>query len=280
MPALYAALTWWFTTGVILWLDRLPKRTFRYSMLIGTGVLIGALYGLNNVSNNNTISAAYCGFSCGILIWGWLELSFLMGFIMGPRRHACPAGCKGVRHFGHAIEAILYHEFAIIIAAGVVVAISWNATNRVGMWTFMVLWGMRQSAKLNLFFGVPNLGEQFLPPHLKYLQSFFNRRPLNFLFPVSVTVSTVLLVWVVQQAIAVNASDFASTGYSLLATLIALALLEHWFLVLPLPTETLWRWSMRADAARNKSAAIARDGRHETQNALASDACAITSRII
>jgi Flp pilus assembly pilin Flp len=89
-----------------------------------------------------------------------------------------------------------------------------------------------------------------------------------------------LLVWVVQQAVAVDASDFTSTGYSLLATLIALALLEHWFLVLPLPTELLWRWSMRADAARNKGAAITREGRHETQNALASDACAITPRII
>ncbi len=28
----------------------------------------------------------------------------------------------------------------------------------------MALWGMRQSAKLNVFLGVLNLGEQFFPP--------------------------------------------------------------------------------------------------------------------
>ena len=32
---------------------------------------------------------------------------------------------------------------------------------------------MRQSAKLNLFLGVRNLGVEFLPQHLRYLQSFF-----------------------------------------------------------------------------------------------------------
>ena len=29
------------------------------------------------------------------------------------------------------------------------------------------------SAKLNVFLGVPNLNEEFLPEHLRYLQSFF-----------------------------------------------------------------------------------------------------------
>jgi hypothetical protein len=36
---------------------------------------------------------------------------------------------------------------------------------------------------------------------------------------------------------------FQVTAYALVATLLALALLEHWFMVLPVPTEKLWAWS-------------------------------------
>jgi putative photosynthetic complex assembly protein 2 len=39
------------------------------------------------------------------------------------------------------------------------------------------------------------------------------------------------------------ADDPASvTGFALLAALTILALLEHWFMVLPLPDQKLWRW--------------------------------------
>jgi putative photosynthetic complex assembly protein 2 len=247
LPAVYAVVLWWFATGVILYLDRLPARTFPVSMIVATAVLGAALYGIGSSSNDQSVAGAYLAFTCAVLVWGWLEMSFLMGFIMGPRRHACPDGCAGSRHFGHAVQAILYHEIAIIIAAGAVVALSWNAPNQIGCWTFMVLWGMRISAKLNLFLGVPNLGDQFLPQHLKYLKSFFKRRPLNFLFPLSVTVASVLAVLILKEAGAADATAFEVGGYSLLGAIVCLAVLEHWFLVLPLSTETLWRWSMRAD---------------------------------
>jgi putative photosynthetic complex assembly protein 2 len=250
LPALYAVVVWWFATGLILYLDRLPARTFRASMLAATAVLGPALYGLADSSTDQSVAGAYIAFTCGILLWGWIEMSFLMGFIMGPRRRACPDGCRGTRHFGHAIQAILYHEIAIIIAAGIVIALTFNGANQIGCWTFMILWGMRQSAKLNLFLGVPNLGEQFLPQHLKYLKSFFNRRPMNFLFPVSVTAGSVLAVLIAQRALADDATAFDVAGFSLLGAMISLAVLEHWFLVLPFPTDVLWRWSMRQDERR------------------------------
>ena len=41
LPALYALFVWWFSTGLIIWLDSLPPRTFRWSMLGGTA-LFGA----------------------------------------------------------------------------------------------------------------------------------------------------------------------------------------------------------------------------------------------
>jgi hypothetical protein len=36
---LFTALCWWLGTGVILWLDRLPARSFRFS-LAGWSVLL------------------------------------------------------------------------------------------------------------------------------------------------------------------------------------------------------------------------------------------------
>jgi hypothetical protein len=35
-------------------------------------------------------------------------------------------------------------------------------------------------------------------------------------------------------------------GFALLTAMTALALLEHWLMVLPLPDEKLWRWMLPA----------------------------------
>ena len=75
-----------------------------------------------------------------------------------------------------------------------VFAVSWDKPNQTGWWTYLVLWSMRLSAKLNLFLGVRNLSENFLPAHLAYLQSYFTRRSWNWLMPVSVTAATAVLV--------------------------------------------------------------------------------------
>ena len=39
LPVLYALFVWWFSTGVIIYLDGLPVRTFRWSMLGATATL-------------------------------------------------------------------------------------------------------------------------------------------------------------------------------------------------------------------------------------------------
>ena len=39
LPVLYALFVWWFSTGLILWLDGLPRRTFRWSLLGATRAL-------------------------------------------------------------------------------------------------------------------------------------------------------------------------------------------------------------------------------------------------
>jgi putative photosynthetic complex assembly protein 2 len=71
---------------------------------------------------------------------------------------------------------------------------------------------------------------------------------MNFLFPLSVSASTVVTVLLVQKFAAADGA-FQTTSYALLTSLLALAVIEHWFMVLPLPSERLWNWALKADRA-------------------------------
>jgi putative photosynthetic complex assembly protein 2 len=249
LPALYVLLLWWGSTGLILLLDGLPRRTFRWSMLGVTLLALAAAWGLAATSGQATVAGAYIAFTCSLVVWGWHEASFLLGYVTGPRKTPCPAGCAGWRHFGHAAGTVMHHELAIAATAVALVALTWGEPNQVGTWTFMVLWWMRLSAKLNVYFGVPNLSEEFLPDHLAYLKSFFGRKPMNLLFPVSVTAGTVATVLLATAALAPGTPAAEAVGLTLLATLLALAVLEHWFLVLPVPDAALWSWGLSSREA-------------------------------
>ncbi|MBS0579142.1 MAG: DUF3623 domain-containing protein [Proteobacteria bacterium] len=244
-----ALLIWWLGTGVILYLVARGPRAAPRSMAGATLVLVAALIGISRLRDEVSVAAAYGGFACSVAVWGWLEMSFLFGYVTGTRRHPCPIHCAGPRHFVHAVQAIIWHELAIVVLAAVVFVLDWPGANRVALWTLLILWGMRESAKLNLFLGVRNLSEELLPVHLRYLRGFFRRRPLNFLFPLSVTASAVLLTLLVQKILAPAASEFQVVSYTLLASMTALGLLEHWALVLPFSQNALWGWSLRAREA-------------------------------
>jgi len=108
---------------------------------------------------------------------------------------------------------------------------------------------MRTSAKLNPFLGVRNTGEEFLPPHLAYLASFFRRRPMNWLMPFSIAIPAAIAGALIAPAFAAGASAFDVAGRLLAGSLLILAIAEHAFLVLPLPATALWNWSLRDRAA-------------------------------
>jgi putative photosynthetic complex assembly protein 2 len=244
-PMAYAVLVWWITTGMILFLNGLPRSTFVWSVAGASAVLLAAGYELHLSAGDASVNGAYAAFTCAILVWGWLEMTFLMGLITGPRKHACIERCAGWRHFVHAAQAIIYNEVATAFGALCIALATLQKPNRVALWTYLILWVMRLSAKLNLFLGVPNLGEKFLPPHLEYLKSFFRKRSMNFLFPFSITGCTLAIALLAYEyATAVDA--FETTSIALLASLLALATLEHWFMVLPLPSEKLWSWALKA----------------------------------
>lgn len=239
-PALYCLFVWWFSTGLIVFLNNLPRKTFRLSMGAATAIAGISLYRLATGSHDTSVAGAYAAFTYGVLVWGWHEMAFFMGFLTGPRKTACPRSSRGWRHFGYGVSACLDHELAIL---GTAVAVLWathGAPNQIGCWTFMALWGMRQSAKLNVFLGVLNLGEAFVPPHLNYLISFMTRRRMNWLMPFSILGGIFLVAELVRRAYAPGVTPFEAAGLSCLITMLSLAVLEHALLVTPLPFTALW----------------------------------------
>jgi putative photosynthetic complex assembly protein 2 len=243
LPVLFALFVWWFGTGAILYLDGLPPRTHRWTMAGASLLAVLALYGLHASAHDDGAAAAYVAFSAAIAVWGWVEVAFLLGWVTGPRTSACPTGARGWRRAAFAFEAILWHELALLGGALLIALATWDASNHLGLWAYLLLWMARLSTKLNLFLGVRNLGGDMLPEHLRYLQSYFTRRRMNLLFPLSLVggiVATVLL-WQAAQAAAPGG---ATVALSLLATLATLAVLEHLFLVLPVNFNVLWEWGL------------------------------------
>lgn len=253
---LLAMFLWWFSTGAILYVDGLPRRTFRWSLGI-TSLLSGVgAFALVVTSEIATPLSAYVAFGAALVIWAWHELGFLMGVVTGPRRTPCPEDAVGWRRFAFATQAVIHHELALAFTWLAVVVLTWGGPNQVGTWTFTVLWVMRLSAKLNIFLGVSNLAVEFIPDHLLYLRSYFRRAPMNPLMPVSVLASGVVVVWLVMGAASATPGGFEAVAASLVATMLALALLEHLFLVLPLPDALLWRWALRSHHKRRALAAL------------------------
>jgi putative photosynthetic complex assembly protein 2 len=245
----YTVFIWWFSTGVILYLNGLPRWTFKWTMAAATVVLVAALIALGVSSRVEAPWAAYCAFTSAVLVWAWQEIGFLLGWVTGSRKSDCPTDAKGWRKFGLAAETILHHELALVMLALLVWWVTRDGPNQIGFWTYLVLWAMRQSAKLNVYFGVRNLNEEFLPRHLQYLHTYFTRRAINPFLPVSVLLACVAVAPLWRGVVVAPVAGFDAVGMTLVATLLSLAILEHLFLVLPLPFENLWRWGLRSRAA-------------------------------
>jgi putative photosynthetic complex assembly protein 2 len=241
LSVLFALFVWWFGTGIVLYLNGLPRFTFPITMIVSSLVLAGAVAGMVHSSQMVTMAGAYCAFTCAVLIWSWQEIGFLLGYITGSRKIELPANSRGWQRWRYALGAVNHHELALLSLFLLVLWASWDAPNKTGLWTFLVLWVMRQSAKLNIFLGVRNLNGHFLPTHLRYLESYFTQRPFNLLFPVSVTLATSLVIPMWQAAIGA-VSEFQLVSGCLVATMLSLAILEHWLMILPIRVDALWNW--------------------------------------
>lgn len=249
IPALAALFLWWFSTGVILMavrhVDRAGRKAPLGCTLAALPLLAAGLWGFHATLGPAGPAAVYAAFLATLAIWGWVELAFLTGTITGPNPHPCPPGLPEWERFIRAWGTVAYHE--MLLTALLIGLWLWSrdTAHAFGFWTFATLYFARISAKLNLFFGVPRINTEFLPRALGHLASHFRISRLNWVFPISVTTLTFATAcWLERLATATTPAEI--TGFALLAALTALALLEHWLMVLPLPDAKLWRWMLPA----------------------------------
>ncbi|MBZ8119156.1 DUF3623 domain-containing protein [Roseovarius sp. LXJ103] len=247
IAALFALFVWWFATGVILLVvrraDRAGGHAHGRSVLFGTPVLALGFALLIHSVENTSVAGAYTGFLAALAIWGWIELTFLTGLVTGPTRAKCPAHVFGLDRLWRGWSVVAHHEALLLVGLLVMVLVCHGAANPMALWAYLVLFGARILAKLNLFFGVPRINTEFVPRPLEHIKSYFRRGPITLAFPVAITALSLLTGGLVHQLWTAD-TGYAQITYALLSALAALALLEHWLMVVPLPDAKLWRWML------------------------------------
>lgn len=246
LPIVFVVLLWWSSTAVLLYRCGKAESTYR-STVIGTSIV--AVLGLLLVAtfrNTDSSLGAYSGFVGALAIWAFHETSYLLGFVTGPRPKACPDGASLRERFWFGLQASLYHELAIVATAALLAFVCWNAVHQTAIYTFAILWLMRWSVKINIFMGVRNLHHEYWPSHLQYLQSYARTRSMNGWFPLAMmgaaTAATLLTIGIAGDGI----SDAERTSAVLLLSILALATVEHVFLMFPVPDAILWRSATRS----------------------------------
>lgn len=257
-PLLFALLMWFIGTAAVVWLCSRPRATFGQSLTLAGLVALGAGGAVWATAGDTSVGGAYIAFAAAIAIWGWHEMSFLMGHVAGPNRGECPGGATGWARFRAATATVIHHELAIAATLVALVALTWGQPNAVAPLTFGLLFAMRLSAKFNLYLGVPNLSDEVFPAHLAHLKSYFRTAPMNWLFPLSIAggVGAAVMAW---RGAELSAGGTAA-GMTLLAGLAVLGVTEHLFLVLPLRDGRLFAWALHGDKAV-RAAGIEFDGR-------------------
>jgi putative photosynthetic complex assembly protein 2 len=266
-PTLCAIGIWWLSTLILMWRLRQPDAQTAKTLITVWVILVGGVVLLGASFQAATPLGACMAFGGAMAIWCWHETVYLLGLLTGPRPAACPAGASNAERFRYGVAASLYHELAVLVTAALIWWWAWDAANLVGAKAFTMLWLLRWSTKVNIFFGVTNLHTEFWPDRLRYLESYIGDRPSTLAMTGSAGLISILAVWAMTpygHADAVYLQSFAATSTALLLTLVMLGALEHLFLALRVRDEWLWSLAGQGRAPQEPlsvRAALARDGK-------------------
>ena len=238
MPLLSVIAIWWIGTGVVLYLQ---QRLTNTRLVLASALLCVSLLSLivlKYVSHEVSSWNSYWGFVAAVVLWGCIELSYYSGLIAGVHQRSCPVNCSTVRRFQMALGASIWHEISVLFTGLIVITLHWAEPNPTGLYTFFVLWAMRWSAKLNLFFGVPNFNTDWFPDRLAYAHSYIRRAPVSVFYVASVSIAC-LVAWHLLSSSLQQPSPLSLTT-GLPGVLLMLAILEHFFMALPIADAKLW----------------------------------------
>lgn len=254
-PIIYAVFLWWFTTGLIMLVYHRSRTVTRWSFIGFSLAALVALVAVVVTRQWDGLRGVYVGLTGGLVLWGWQVASYYLGFITGDYHtslqlplttHRQMPQAPLAERFWLAFRASLHHELASLVGAIVLLALTWNQPNQWALWSYVALWAMHVSAKLNVFFGVRNFRIEFLPHHMHGLGALLTRDDDgNVFFPFSVMTATSIILVLIYRGVALPLDAAHTSGTLAIATLMLLGVMEHWLLVLPVPV-ALWGWGVRS----------------------------------
>ena len=244
LPVAFVTLLWWSSTGAVLWLANGRTAQLQHRLLAMTFLCGIGFAGLIIASASDAVWAPYLAFISALAVWAWIEFAFLAGMVTGPHSGDCPPDVSERQRFRLAFRTIMHHEFTLAAALIAIWAVNHVSGNMMGFYTFALLWLMRLSAKLTIFSGAPTLSIDMMPHRLAHMKTYFRVDRIGPVFWASIITNSVLLAAAVWCLLNEKVSAEAHTGLVMLTTLVALAVLEHLFMVLPLRDSALWGWAM------------------------------------
>ena len=141
-----ALLLWWLMTGLALMSVHQPRALKQPIFLLVTIIAAIAVWGVEANAAQHTTVATVTGFAMGLVIWAWLELSYLMGYITGPVKRPATDDMTWQQRFYNALGTTIYHELLVLGAVGIVCMLGAGLPNPTIQNTLAVLWLMRWSS--------------------------------------------------------------------------------------------------------------------------------------
>ena len=238
---------WWLFTGLAL-ISAHQDPPIK-SLLFGLSTLLAivCLFSVPYIAADTSLLAVFVGFLFALLIWAWLELMFLMGFLTGPNKSSAPPGLGLGQKFKLALATMIHHEVAVISVIALTLFLGGNhPANPIVPFVLLLLWLMRCSTKLNLFFGVRHFNNGWLPESHKHVASYISVGKNSALMAPSALLAAIVAVLLFLRAFATDDSSVALNLF-LLAWVATLAAIEHVFLMYRVGEEALWRWAVKSE---------------------------------
>ena len=237
-----SVVLWWLMTGLALMSVHQSAVVKKMIFAVSSVLTLIALLGVETNAAAQTSFATLAGFAMALLIWAWLELSYLMGYITGPVKRPAVAAMGAPKRFAKALGTTIYHELLVVGVVGAVCVLGAGQPNPTIQNTLAVLWLMRWSTKLSLFFGVKHFNSEWLPENMRYITSYLSAGRNSWVSIFSTILAafcTYILFFWGQMA----TDPAAALSLFLIAWLAGLAVLEHVFLMMPMGESALWRWA-------------------------------------
>lgn len=233
-----ALSVWWLGTGVVLYLHQTLSRNHEFTRNSLIGVATLCLVALVTTQHGTNAASIVASFIAAVTLWGVVELSYYLGYVTGVHTRPCPPDIAGVDRFRLALGTSVWHELMVLTLGVALTVLLFSSSNPTGLLTFLVLWLMRWSAKLNLFLGVPHFQPDWFPVQFHYLKSYLKRSPVSWFFPLSIGAALLVMGHWIQLSISSTGANVLT--HSLPAALLALAIVEHGLMAVPVSESRLW----------------------------------------